>query len=192
MGTRLEVPAGQWAGRRDLFEATVTGAITLPEFKNINVNGKALPVLKFSVCSNKVRKSADGSQIQYAEYPRVAVWGPLASSLASLLTKGSIVVVKGDLRSNTYKSTKFYAIRTDGMADRNQPATFTQWEINVGSNGSINIMHLRKEGDKAVNDQAASAVVGANATGDLASLLASIQNLINTGQANNAGAPFNG
>ena len=191
MGTKNEVPAGQWAGRRDIFDATVTGAITLPEFKTITANGKDVPVLKFSVCTNKVRKQADGKVIQYAEFPRVAVWGPLAPTLASLLTKGSIVVVKGDFRSNTYKSTKFFAVSQNGMADRSRPATFTQWEINVGSNGSVNIMHLRKEGDKAANSQPAA---GASpAMPDLATLLSNIKTLkdmAEKGQIPNVGAPF--
>ena len=149
-----------------------------------------MPVLKFSVCTNKFRKQADGKVIQYAEFPRVAVWGPLATTLDSLLTKGSIVVVKGDFRSNTYKSTKYFAVSQNGMADRAQPATFTQWEINVGSNGSVNIMHLRKEGDKAVNDQPAAEPGSAV---DLATLLNNIkvlQYMAKSGQIPNVGAPF--
>lgn len=194
MGTRNEVPAGQWAGRRDIFEAIVTGAITLPEFRTVTVNGEATPVLKFSVCSNKVRKNADGSSIQYAEFPRVAVWGALATTLASLLTKGSIVVVKGDLRSNTYKSTKYFALAANsGQSDPGNPASFTSWEINVGRSGSVNIMYLQKEGAKAVNDQPAAAATGIPAATEVAALLKGIQAIINAGQASppDAGKPFN-
>lgn len=189
MGTRNEVPAGQWAGRRDIFEGTVTGAITLPEFRTVMVAGQATPVLKFSVCSNKVRKNADGSSVQYAEFPRIAVWGALATTLASLLTKGSIVVVKGDYRSNTYKSTKYFAVTANGQVDRSHPASFTSWEINVGRGGSVNIMHLQKEGAKAVNDQPAATNTDAPVGTDLSALLRGIQAMIQD-QASAKGAPF--
>lgn len=193
MGTSNNVPAGQWAGRRDILDVTVSGAITVPEFRTIKSNGQDLPVLKFSVCSNKVRRNTDGGAVQFTEFPRVAVWGPLATKLAEILTKGSIVVIKGELRSNTYKSTKYFAVTTDGRVDRSKPANFTSWEINVGRSGSVNIMHLAKEGDKAVaasTPPAADdliAAIGGNLTDDVRKQLAGVllQGLLQT-----KGQPF--
>ena len=84
----------------------------MPNFSNITIYGnlgrdaelkdvKGSTVLEFSVAVTTKRKSGDSTA-----WYRCQMWGPRGEKLASYLTKGTAVIVSGELVPREYKGKK--------------------------------------------------------------------------------------
>ena len=88
-----------------MIHATIAGNIGRdPESKQIGDGS----VLEFSLASNSRRK-VEGQFQDVTDWVRVTIWGKRGESLGRILTKGSYVVVRGELTCREYT-------RKDGAA----------------------------------------------------------------------------
>jgi single-strand DNA-binding protein len=70
-----------------------------PELKQAG----AASVLRLNLATNERRKDKDGNWSDHTEWHSVVVWGKRADSLAKLLSKGSQVLVDGQLRTTSWE-----------------------------------------------------------------------------------------
>jgi single-strand DNA-binding protein len=60
-------------------------------------------VCKLRLATNKRFKANDGQWKEATEWHRVVVWGPRGENISRHLSKGSTVLVRGELRTNSYE-----------------------------------------------------------------------------------------
>jgi single-strand DNA-binding protein len=72
-----------------------------PELKNVG-NGQAL--LRLSLATNERYKTADGEWKDNTQWHPIVVWGKQAEKMATLVRKGTGLVVEGRLVQRTYES----------------------------------------------------------------------------------------
>jgi single-strand DNA-binding protein len=70
-----------------------------PELKQAG----AASVLRLNLATNERRKDKDGNWSDHTEWHSVVVWGKRADALAKLLSKGSQVLVDGQLRTTSWE-----------------------------------------------------------------------------------------
>jgi single-strand DNA-binding protein len=60
-------------------------------------------VLRCRVATNERRKDKDGNWSDHTEWHAVIIWGKRAEALAKLLSKGSQLIVEGQLRTSSWE-----------------------------------------------------------------------------------------
>jgi single-strand DNA-binding protein len=71
-----------------------------PDLKNTN---SGIPVCTLSVATNKSYKDKNGQQVDKTEWHRVQVWQKQAENCAKFLSKGSKVLVEGELQTREWE-----------------------------------------------------------------------------------------
>jgi single-strand DNA-binding protein len=69
-------------------------------------------VSSFGVATNRVWTDKSGSRQEEAEFHNVVVWGRQAEIATQFLTKGSLVLIEGRLRTRTWQNNQGQNIKT--------------------------------------------------------------------------------
>lgn len=71
-----------------------------PETRNLE-NGNT--VASFSVATSEAYKNKDGERVEDTEWYNVQMWGKLADIAGKYLSKGSLVVIEGKLKTRSWE-----------------------------------------------------------------------------------------
>jgi single-strand DNA-binding protein len=85
-------------------------------------------VTNFSVCCTE-RWKKDGEQHESSEWFRCNLFGKRAEAITPYLTKGTLVVVEGRLKTREYEGKKFIDVSVDDLkfiGEKQQPKQATQ------------------------------------------------------------------
>ncbi|MEK7149570.1 MAG: single-stranded DNA-binding protein [Patescibacteria group bacterium] len=86
----------------DLNKVFIIGRLTAdPQLRTIP-NGQQ--VANFSVATNRVWKDKAGARQEEVEYHNIVVWGKQAEVASQFLSKGSMVMIEGRLKSRTWQN----------------------------------------------------------------------------------------
>ncbi|MBI5401727.1 single-stranded DNA-binding protein [Candidatus Wolfebacteria bacterium] len=86
----------------DLNKVFIIGRLTAdPQFRTIPSGQQ---VANFSVATNRVWKDKAGARQEEVEYHNIVVWGRQAEVASQFLSKGSMVMIEGRLRSRTWQN----------------------------------------------------------------------------------------
>lgn len=85
----------------NLNKVFIIGRITSDLVLKATPSGQA--VTNFSVATNRVWTDKSGAKQEEAEFHNVVVWGRQAELASQFLSKGSLVLVEGRLRTRTWK-----------------------------------------------------------------------------------------
>lgn len=103
----------------NLNKVFVLGNLTQdPQKKNLP---SGQPVVNFGVATNRFYTGRDGQKQQEVEFHNVVAFGRLADTISQYLTKGSMILVEGRLRTRNWQDSsgvKHY--RTEIIAERMQ------------------------------------------------------------------------
>ncbi len=88
-----------------------------PELKSLPSGSK---VCSFSVATNRVWKSQDGSKKEAVDYHNIVVFGRQAETSAQYLHKGSGVFIEGRIQTRSWEQEGQKKYRTEIVADRVQ------------------------------------------------------------------------
>ncbi|MEK7193793.1 MAG: single-stranded DNA-binding protein [Patescibacteria group bacterium] len=69
-------------------------------------------VTSFGVATNRVWTDKSGSRQEEAEFHNVVVWGRQAEIATQFLTKGSLVLIEGRLRTRTWQNNQGQNVKT--------------------------------------------------------------------------------
>lgn len=110
--------------------------------------GQAVLKLRLATTWNYVDKNQERQE--KTEWHSVTIWGKRGEALASILTKGSRILVEGRLQTSSYEKDGVKRYRTEVVADDiffaggaagarggTAPSTATQELPHVGSNGAM-------------------------------------------------------
>lgn len=100
--------------------------------------GNGNSVCSFSLATSKKWKDKDGTKQEKTEWHRVVVWGPSADNCSKYLSKGSQVLVDGEIRYSDYDDkdgVKKYV--TDINANHVQFLDTKKKEEGAGSGGAF-------------------------------------------------------
>lgn len=75
-----------------------------PEVKEINSGSKPTKVAKFSLATNRSYKDSGGERKTDTQWHNIEVWGVQADIAERFVTKGSQVIIEGELRYDEYES----------------------------------------------------------------------------------------
>lgn len=99
-------------------KAFVYGNLTRdPELKSLPSGSK---VCSFSVATNRVWKSQDGSKQEATDYHNIVVFGRQAETSAQYLKKGSGAFIEGRMQTRSWEQDGQKKYRTEIVADRVQ------------------------------------------------------------------------
>lgn len=99
-------------------KAIIYGNLTRdPELRSLPSGGK---VSSFSVATNRVWKSQDGSKQEATDFHNIVVFGRQAENVAQYLRKGSGVLVEGRMQTRSWEQDGQKKYRTEIVADRVQ------------------------------------------------------------------------
>lgn len=70
---------------------------------NLRATPTNQPVTSFSVATNRVWNDKAGNKQEEAEFHNVVVWGRQAEVASQFLSKGSLVMIEGRLRTRSWK-----------------------------------------------------------------------------------------
>ncbi|MFA5841474.1 MAG: single-stranded DNA-binding protein [Candidatus Paceibacterota bacterium] len=99
-------------------KALVYGNLTRdPELKSLPSGNK---VCTFSVATNRVWKSQDGSKQESTDYHNIVVFGRQAETSAQYLKKGAGAFIEGRLQTRSWEQEGQKKYRTEIVADRVQ------------------------------------------------------------------------
>lgn len=99
-----------------------------PEQRSIGEGERT--VTSFSVATSRKYKTRDGADKEDVQWHSVQVWGPQGESCARYLSKGSMVLVTGEMRYRKYEKDGVERISAEINADRVQ---FLSTRNNEGS-----------------------------------------------------------
>jgi len=99
-----------------------------PEQRSVGEGDRS--VTSFSVATSRKYKTRDGADKEDVQWHSVQVWGPQGESCARYLSKGSMVLVTGEMRYRKYEKDGVERISAEINADRVQ---FLSTRNNEGS-----------------------------------------------------------
>ena len=91
-------------------------------------------VTNFSVAANRVWKDAQGEKVEQVVWYRIAAWGKQAESCNQYLSKGSFVIVTGQLTPDDNGNPRIWGDK-DGVARASFEVRATRVEFGPKTNG---------------------------------------------------------
>ncbi len=114
------------------------------------------PVCNFRMATNRIWSDKSGQKQQEAEYHTVVAWGRLAEIASQFLTKGSLAMIEGRLRTRSWQdSTGNKRFRTEVVAQTLQLGPRGQKTINnagiESAKEDIPIIEEEKSNDEEID-----------------------------------------
>jgi single-strand DNA-binding protein len=123
----------------DLNKVFIIGRLTADPVIRSTPTGQQ--VASFSLATNRVWKDKNGAKQEEVEYHNIVAWGRQAEIASQFLTKGSVALIEGRLKTRTWQNKEGQNVKTtEIISDRLQlgprPAGAS---FNKGGNSSQNV-----------------------------------------------------
>jgi len=94
----------------DLNKVFIIGRLTADPQLRSTPTGQQ--VTSFGVATNRVWNDKSGAKQQEVEFHNIVLWGRLAEIVSQFLTKGSMILVEGRLRTRTWQNQQGQTMKT--------------------------------------------------------------------------------
>jgi len=103
----------------NLNKALIAGRLTADPVLKTTPQGQS--VATFSIATNSTWTDKSGARKEEVEYHNIVVWGRQAETSAQFLTKGSVALVEGRLKTRSWQNQQGQTVKTtEIIADRVQ------------------------------------------------------------------------